>query len=84
MVSENLRSAVWSALPDSESVLSAALGVAIASVLLDLAGVDVMSLLTSLEGLFIPVVVVTCSKLVERVREVLDESQEIEAEPESV
>jgi hypothetical protein len=69
MVSENLRSAVRSTLPDSESVLSAALGVAILSILLDLAGVDVMSLLTSLEGAFIPIVVITCSKLVERVRD---------------
>jgi hypothetical protein len=83
MVSRRL-SLLRSTLPDSESVLSAALGIAITSILLDLAGVDVMGLLTSIEGLFIPIVVVTCSKLVERVRDALDESQEIEAEPESV
>jgi hypothetical protein len=84
MVLENLRSVVRSTLPDSESVLSAALGVAILSILLDLAGVDVMSLLTSFEGLFMPVAVVTCSKLVEYVRDAPNESEEIEAEPESV
>jgi hypothetical protein len=55
MVSENLRSAVRSTLPDSESVLSAALGVTILSILLDLAGIDVMSLLTSFEMPLIPI-----------------------------